>query len=64
MSHLFDVIALAIVLCCMVYALRALLPRTVLARITGNIVPAKKSGSCGGCDGCDTNKKTNDSGCH
>jgi hypothetical protein len=65
MSHLLDIVALAIVLLCVMYAARALLPRTVLARITGNSATAKKSGACGGCDGgCDISKKTTDSGCH
>jgi len=63
MSHLQDVVAFAIVLICALYAMRALLPRTVLARITGNNVAEKKSGSCGGCDGCNTAGKKDD-GCH
>lgn len=65
MSHLLDIVALAIVLLCMMYAAHTLLPRAVLARITGNAATAKKSGACGGCDGdCHTGKKTTDSGCH
>jgi hypothetical protein len=39
----------AVVLLATVYALRALLPRTLIARFTGRAAPAA---SCGGCDGC------------
>lgn len=62
MSHLLDVVAFAIVLICAIYAMRALMPRAVLARITGNSVAQKKSGSCGDCNGCATPKS--EDGCH
>jgi hypothetical protein len=64
MSHLLDIVAFAIVLFCVAYALRTLLPRTVLVHITGKSGADKKSG-CGGCDGgCNNVSKTTDSGCH
>jgi len=66
MSHLLDVVAFAIVLICALYAMRALLPGTLLARFignsTGNRIAQKKSGSCGDCDGCAAPKT--DDGCH
>jgi hypothetical protein len=64
MSHLQDIVAIAIVLLCAIYAARTLLPRAVLARIIGNNVASTKSGSCGGCDGCANDKTKSDGGCH
>lgn len=60
MLHLLDIVALVIVLACVVYAMRALLPRSVLTRIAGSSggdTAAGKSASCGGCNNCDANKK-------
>jgi len=65
MSHLQDIVAIAIVLICAIYAARTLLPTELLARISGNNGDTtKKSAGCGGCDGCATDKKQTDSGCH
>jgi hypothetical protein len=68
MSNLQDGIALVIVLVCVVYAMRALLPRSVLSRLVGSTGNGKtapnKSGSCGGCNNCGTGEKSTDDGCH
>jgi len=61
-NHLHDIIAIVIVLCSALYALRSLLPQTLLARVTGNTLLRKKN--CGGCDGCGSVKKSDDKGCH
>lgn len=65
MSHLLDIVALVIVLACVIYAMRALLPRTVLARLIGSdssTVPNKAG--CGGCNSCDKTTKSTNNGCH
>lgn len=63
MSNLQDVIALVIVLVCVVYTMRTLLPGSVLARIGGKTAP-DNAGNCGGCNSCDAGKKSTDDGCH
>ena len=62
MSNVLDLLAIAIVIVCAIYAMRVLLPQHVLASITGNASIRKKS--CGGCDGCDSKKKETNGGCH
>jgi hypothetical protein len=63
MSQLLDIVAIVIVLCCALYALHALLPASVLARLTGNAV-RKRSGGCGGCSGSCGSSGQNEDKCH
>lgn len=58
MTHFLDLVAIAIVIACAGYAMRALLPQAALARITGDATISKKS--CGGCDGCSDKKAADD----
>ena len=62
MNHLFDIVAIVIVLLSALYALRSLLPQPLLARLGGQTT--QKNKNCGGCDGCGSVKKTDEKGCH
>jgi len=62
MTHLFDIVAIVIVLCSALYVLRSLLPQLLLSRLGAQTT--QKNKNCGGCNGCGSVKKTGDNSCH